>query len=167
VLYWARGDWTFFPFPPPPPSPTRGEGALVLSPPWWGREPWFSLPPGGGGCLGSPSPLVGEGGGGGEIVPNSTVLSITPPAHLSDTGGVTPPARPSDTGGLTPPARPWGADVTPLAILTSAGVAGANIQQGLNNPLPKRVLDFGRQLPCVLNFHEHIIYSTSYESSTG
>jgi hypothetical protein len=96
-------------------------------------------------------PLWGGGLGGREIVPNSTVPSITPPARPSDTGGLTPPARPSDTGGLTPPtrpsdtggltpparpsdtggltppARPWGADVTPLAILTSAGIAGANI----------------------------------------
>src|SRR5579875_1508174 len=38
-----------------------GEGALFLPPPWWGREPCFSLPPGGGGSLVSPCPLVGEG----------------------------------------------------------------------------------------------------------
>src|SRR5579884_3567886 len=34
---WTRRDWTFSPFPPPQPSPTRGEGALFLPPPLWGR----------------------------------------------------------------------------------------------------------------------------------
>src|SRR5579875_3665887 len=42
--------------PPPQPSPTRGEGALLLPPPLWGR----------GGGPRPPSPLVGGGGGGGD-----------------------------------------------------------------------------------------------------
>jgi hypothetical protein len=54
----ARGDWTFFPFPPHPNPPPPG-----------GREPCFSLPHQGGGSLVSPSPLVGEGWGGGERCP--------------------------------------------------------------------------------------------------
>jgi hypothetical protein len=53
IVYWARGDLTFF-FLPPHPNP----------PPQGGREKK------------APSPLVGEGWGGGGIVPHSTVPSI-------------------------------------------------------------------------------------------
>jgi hypothetical protein len=85
----------FSPFPPTPtlphpgggslgsPSPLVGEGALLLPPPWWGREPWFSLPPCGGGLgwggmalpppwwgeLFLPPPLWGRVGVGGELCP--------------------------------------------------------------------------------------------------
>src|SRR5579875_4167624 len=55
VFYWARGDLTFFPFSPPTPT----------------------LPHQGGGRTKAPSPLVGEGWGGGGVVPNSTVPSIS------------------------------------------------------------------------------------------
>src|SRR5579875_3657712 len=50
VLYWARGDWTFFPLPPHPNPPPQG-----------GREQQGSLPPCGGGSNKAPSPLGGEG----------------------------------------------------------------------------------------------------------
>src|SRR5579884_391962 len=54
LIYTGHGEIRyFFPFPPPQPSPTRGEGALLLPPPLWGRV--------GVGGTKAPSPLVGEG----------------------------------------------------------------------------------------------------------
>jgi len=51
---------------------------LFLPPPLWGREPCFSLPPCGGGSLVSPSPLVGEGWGGGNCVKFNRAQDNTP-----------------------------------------------------------------------------------------
>ncbi len=58
------------PFPPPQPSPTRGEGETRHPPPPGGREPWFSLPPGGGGL---------GWGGKREKISNLSVPSIPSP----------------------------------------------------------------------------------------
>src|SRR5579875_1725173 len=102
---WARGDWTFFPFPPSPhppppggrekqgplphqgggrnkaPSPTRGEGETRPPPPPGGREKHAPLPLGGGGL-----------GWGGELCP------IQPcPAYVN-----APQARGAD---VAPPAK--------------------------------------------------------------
>src|SRR5579884_1613756 len=86
LIYGARLNGAQF-LPPPQPSPTRGEGETSLPPPWWGREtdsPHPNPPPPtpphkGGGRNKPPSPLVGEGWGGGERSDRKLRSSPPPP----------------------------------------------------------------------------------------
>src|SRR5579875_1333402 len=67
VRYQRRGKKSVTTPPPPQPSPTRGEGALFLPPPWWGRG--------------------GVGGNGAQF----NRAQYNTPCSPADTGGFTPP----------------------------------------------------------------------------